>query len=696
MPALNARSFLAARSRSVVPAAASRPLAGAAAPAAPAGGVVARAGGIDVYSGNNMPSWRRIRDAGVTFVVHKCSEGGRGPDYKFAQRYAETRANGLIRGSYHYYRHKDGAGGAVQGDQVATAVTRLGPGDLAPALDFEHSALQWGSKEPPTADAWRAELEAFLDTIETKLGRTPLIYTRAGPWAAHLVGDRKHPKGYRAADFAHFGIYPLWIIHYSIQRTWFPTQVFTIGNDHFTVHLDPDRAPKRIDAVFPNGAVGDQLFKLAADMHAGMAADAGERLYTSRATAEPPAGEIPDPWRLGRWSLYQYTPYTPRRMLGLGFDRLTDFNVTKGGIHFLRGLADLGHVSPHLAAGRLFLAVSELDGRIHLLEQTGRSWVDRDVARDPSLADKLPPCAGDPAALGVNNEQFIVFRAVDGTVRAVTRNLTAVDVRWRVEVISDAGGPAFGDPGVLSFQNDLHVIYWTERNGQVHLTRVNGVWQTETFPDRPTNATSGSQVSGIATAYEYKGKLHTVCRSRAEGHLFDFVGGLAPFDLTAGSHDRNRQPAPPATYRPAIYVRAGEAPRIVFRALRGHLWQIKRDTLSATDLTEAASAPGAAGRPAVASGQILYRGTDGAVHAIFEESGTWKTLQLCAGSVAASDPAAYVEPDGNPAAAFRTVAGPIRVARFVNGAWSCEDIAAAPATIQSMVQGGRNGARREL
>jgi hypothetical protein len=57
---------------------------------------------------------------------------------------------------------------------------------------------------------------------------------------------------------------------------------------------------------------------------------------------------------------------------------------------------------------------------------------------------------------------------------------------------------------------------------------------------------------------------------------------------------------------------------------------------------------------------------------------------------------AYVEPGGNPAAAFRTVAGPIRVARFVKGTWVCEDIAAAPATTQSMVQGGKNGARNEL
>jgi hypothetical protein len=621
-----------------------------------------------------------------------------GPDSAFAGRYGETRTNGLIRGSFHYYRHKDNAGGAVQGDAVVAAVKRLGQGDLAPALDFEHSALQWGSKEPPTADAWRNELEAFLDTVETKLGRTPLVYTRAGPWTAHLVGDRKNPKGYRAADFAHFGTYPLWIIHYAIQRAWFAARTFTIGNDQFTVHFDPDSAPKRTDAVFPKGAVGDQLFRLATAAHVEMAADAGERLYTSRTPAEPPAAEIPDPWRPGRWSLYQYTPYTPRRMIRLGFDRLTDFNVTRGGIHFLRGLADLGHVSPHLAAGRRFLAISEPDGRIHLLEQAGHSWVDRDVARDPSLAGGLPPSPGDPAALGLNNEQVIVFRGVDGTVRALARSLTAADPRWRVEVISGAGGPAFDDPLVLGFQNNIHVIYWNERNGQVHLARVNGVWQTETFPDRPAGATSGSQISGSANAYEYQGKLHIVCRSKAGGHLFAFVASSAgaPFDLTGGSHDRNRQPAPPATYRPATYARPNEAPRIVFRALRGHIWQIKRDTLSATDLTEAAGAPVAGGSPAVAAAHILYRGTDGAVHEIFEEPGGWKTRQCCAEAVAASDPAAYVEPGGNPAAAFRTVSGPIRVARFVNGAWVCEDIAAAPANPQSMVRGGRNGARHEL
>ena len=83
---------------------------------------------------------------------------------------------------------------------VVEQVPRLGPGDLAPSLDFENAAVVTGNAEPTPA-AWRVELESFLDTLEkAKLGRTPLVYTSGSAWGSHIQAAAAGP------DFAHSAI----------------------------------------------------------------------------------------------------------------------------------------------------------------------------------------------------------------------------------------------------------------------------------------------------------------------------------------------------------------------------------------------------------------------------------------------------------------------------------------------------------
>jgi GH25 family lysozyme M1 (1,4-beta-N-acetylmuramidase) len=635
-----------------------------------------RQDGIDVYQENDVPSAADIRAAGISFVIHRCSIGGN-LDTRFSTRYASTRAGGLIRGSYHYYLHRDGVGGDVQGNRVVAAVQRLGPGDLAPSLDFEEAAVATGSQEPATAAAWRTELEAFLDTVEATLGRTPLIYTRRSAWNSHVGGK----PDYRAADFSHFGGYPLWVLNYAIA---FHPQVLTwtdaAGNQtSVTVNFNADRPPKRTDAVFPAGVVGDRLFDLAKTEYRRQAWAEGDRLYARRQTINPPAASIPGPWT--NWSFFQYLPFTPGSMRAHGFTRdyKVDFNVTRGGIYFLRGLADLGHTAPHLVGSQPCIAYTEPTGEIHLLEYVSGSWVDQEIARDMPLAPDataLPPAIGDPSAAALGNEEVIVYRSAAGRVHALTRNITGTDTAWHATDIG-RGAAAFGDPFVLTFRNAIHVIYWDDSNTQVHVSRVNGTWQAESLADRPAGAATPSRIAGSGVAYPYQDTLHVVSRSRDAGHLFDFVTPPAgpPQDLTAASHGADGQ-TPAATYRPATYARPRQAPRIVFRALRGHIWEIERDTLVARDLSAAAAAPTAAGSPtavATDTAHVLYRGIDGSVHEIYDDRGTWRTRRVCADATAASDPAAYVDERGHAAATFRTVNGPIRIVRLVGGQWTCED-----------------------
>jgi hypothetical protein len=227
-------------------------------------------------------------------------------------------------------------------------------------------------------------------------------------------------------------------------------------------------------------------------------------------------------------------------------------------------------------------------------------------------------------------------------------------------------------------------VYWDEFGAQVHASRVGGAWRAETFVDPGgalealfgpayNNPVIPSSASGSAAIYAFGDAVHVVFRSRAAGHLFDFVaptGTGAPQDLTAAA-----RPTPPAaTYRPSTYQATGQAPRIVFRGLRGAIWQIQRDTLTATNLTAASGAPTAAGSPsavAVNGGvHIAYRGVDGTVNEIFSDAGGWRTRLV--GIDAAADPTAYEE-FGQVAISFRTSSGGIRVGRLLRGSWSIEE-----------------------
>ena len=420
-------------------------------------------------------------------------------------------------------------------------------------------------------------------------------------------------------------------------------------------------------------------------MWVDMAWAGGELLYNRRQTANPPTSgvhnEVPAPWG-SKWFLYQYTQRTPSSMRRHGFttDVNVDFSVINGGIHVLRGGADLGHTAPHLVGNLNCIVYGEPDGKVHLLEFLSGRWVD-DIANNipANISGTLPLAFGDPTAAGLGNEQVIAYRSVDGSVHALTRNIAGAGTSWQVVDITGISGiNAFGDPCLLVFQNAIHLVYWGENDTQVHVSRVNGQWQAESFADQAAG-NAPSRISGSAASYVHQNAFHVVSRSRDAGDLFDFTApNAAPQDLTAASHDANGHKPPAATYRPATYTRRGQAPRIVFRAVRGHIWQIERDTLNATDLSAAAHAPNAAGSPtavATDTAHILYRGVDGRINEIFDDGGTWRTRQVCT-ATAASDPTAYAGDGGSASATFRKLNGGIHIARFVNGAWTCEDATA--------------------
>jgi hypothetical protein len=353
-------------------------------------------------------------------------------------------------------------------------------------------------------------------------------------------------------------------------------------------------------------------------------------------------------------------------------DKGVDLNHFRGTIYQLRGMADLGHTAPHLVGNQESIAYTEKDGRIHLLSLVQGTWMDEDIS---ALVPTAPLAVGDPAAVGVGSEQILLYRAADANIYGLTRSLTDVNAGWS---LSTSGSPTVDDPFALTSGNELHAVYWGGVFGQIHLSRsAAGAWNFEQAANLGA-ATPPPNASGSGVAYFHQNELHVVSRGGVDGHLVDLVNAgpaSTHVDLTATAHDAGGQAPPAATYRPAIYTPAGGAPRIVFRAVRGNIWQIERDTLVAKNLSvDAGHAPPSAGSPtAVVADKVhvLYRTMDGVIIGMFDDAGVWRRFNVCAD--AAADPAAFLDSLGRAAVSFRTTDGAVRVAKFVNGAWKCED-----------------------
>lgn len=58
--------------------------------------------GIDVSESNGTVDWQAVKDAGIDFVMVRCSYGLHSQDSKFAENVADAHAVGLKVGAYHY------------------------------------------------------------------------------------------------------------------------------------------------------------------------------------------------------------------------------------------------------------------------------------------------------------------------------------------------------------------------------------------------------------------------------------------------------------------------------------------------------------------------------------------------------------------------------------------------------------------
>ena len=187
--------------------------------------------GVDLYVSNNTDAagFRNLKQQRRMFAIAKSSQGMQ-PDPSFSKYYGWIRDAGMIRGSYHFFSNKRSMsavyGGTIerQANTVLSLIPRLAPGDLAPALDLEDEPRGKAGRFPldqglqPSEQGyhyrggqyanWRAgrdellaDIQDFLDRIETALGRTPIIYTSRMWGDSDMMNDPKTMSQY-----------PLWIV----------------------------------------------------------------------------------------------------------------------------------------------------------------------------------------------------------------------------------------------------------------------------------------------------------------------------------------------------------------------------------------------------------------------------------------------------------------------------------------------------
>jgi lysozyme len=162
--------------------------------------------GIDVSHHQGSVNWHRVAEAGVLFAFAKATEGNSFSDPEFAANWSGMKNAGVVRGAYHFFRPARPVDAQV--DNFVQVVGEVGDSDLPPVLDLEEAPTPHGEEwEDVPSDQRVPLIVSWLDAVENKLGRRPLIYTRRAFVSLELP------------DPAPLASCSLWIAHYTIKTT---------------------------------------------------------------------------------------------------------------------------------------------------------------------------------------------------------------------------------------------------------------------------------------------------------------------------------------------------------------------------------------------------------------------------------------------------------------------------------------------
>ncbi|HEX3476782.1 MAG TPA: GH25 family lysozyme [Kofleriaceae bacterium] len=162
--------------------------------------------GVDVSHFDGTIDWGAARRDGISFAIIKATEGTSFIDNHFATNWTKTQANGIVHGAYHFFRPESDP--VAQADFFVRIAGSPKSGDLPPVIDLEVT-------DGLTASQVAAGARTFLQRVQQKTGRVPMIYTSVRVFNS-LLGT---PAG--------FNPYPLWVANWNVRCPNIPNPPWT-------------------------------------------------------------------------------------------------------------------------------------------------------------------------------------------------------------------------------------------------------------------------------------------------------------------------------------------------------------------------------------------------------------------------------------------------------------------------------------
>jgi len=174
--------------------------------------------GVDVSQYQDKVDWSAVKGAGKSFCYIR-SSFSRTRDSRITENWQGAKAEGVIRGAYHFFRY-----GVSVSEQVDLFMNIFSGGDMAynsddlpPALDLEWDKY---GKDPDTQERQQqyiADAKSWLDQVGKHVGKTAVIYSGRSYW--QQIGN---PGGVSQ--------HPLWVAEYGVHSPALPSpwQRYTI------------------------------------------------------------------------------------------------------------------------------------------------------------------------------------------------------------------------------------------------------------------------------------------------------------------------------------------------------------------------------------------------------------------------------------------------------------------------------------
>jgi lysozyme len=132
--------------------------------------------GIDVSHHQGRIDWTKLKGARSQFAYIKASQGATFRDSSFTWNWNGALAAGVVPGSYHYFSLC--GNGAEQATNFIAAAAWTKVVGLPPAVDLE---FRGNCGRRPSVAEFSAELQKFLELVETEWGCRPVLYVTERP-----------------------------------------------------------------------------------------------------------------------------------------------------------------------------------------------------------------------------------------------------------------------------------------------------------------------------------------------------------------------------------------------------------------------------------------------------------------------------------------------------------------------------------